>query len=70
MMSYQLLVRFIGVEHQRFMMGGKIWTVIGKDVLAKKVGGDPDVSFEYRSYHRSKVELFSTNRVQVMIVVC
>ena len=42
--------------------------VIGKDVLAKKVGGDP-VSFEYRSYHRSKVELFSTNRVQVMIVV-
>lgn len=37
MMSYQLLVRFIGVEHQRFMMGGEIWTVIGKDVLAKKL---------------------------------
>jgi len=38
-----------------------------------KSGGDP-VSFEYGSYHRSKVELFSalfpTNRVQVIIVVC
>ena len=27
--------------------------------VGNKIGGDP-VSFEYRSYHRSKVELFSS----------
>ena len=70
MMSYRLLVRFIRVEHQRFVIRGGDLDSDWERCSGKKVGGDPDVSFEYRSYHRSKVELSPTNRVQVMIVVC
>ena len=62
-MKGKIVFRMVGsntARHKQTSSGKKDWR-------------DP-VSFEYRSYHRSKVELFSglfpTNRVQVMIVVC